>query len=204
MKYWKLCALKKVVSSKNPKLASLLSSSGSCLRAALIDLDNVLVVRKTSSHHQGSTFPSKFSSSRVFDFRVRHYVHSQQIPRRCFHKFGPLRQSASAALDILQQDNSAAPLIVDTHGARGYNRDNNWFEPDDPETPENAHTHTPVITSHFDWRKFKSSRVAFPLSTPTSRKRYPLRKITNFSPTEPGDPYHDVIQRYSEQYVDLI
>jgi len=134
-------------------------------------------------------------------FRIRYYVHSQRIPCRCFHRFGPHRQPASAALDLSPPDNFAAPLAIDTHGSRDYSMDNNWFESEDSDMVGNFNT--PVMTSRFDWRKFKSSRVAIPLSTPTRRKKYPLRKFPNFSPTEEGNPYYDNIQKYSEQCVDL-
>jgi len=130
-------------------------------------------------------------------FRIRYYVHSQQIPCRCFHRFGPYRQSASAALKPSPPDNFLPPLA----SSRDYSMDNNWFESEDPDMAENLDT--PVMTSRFDWRKFKSSRISVPFSTPTRRKRYPLRKIPNFPLTEEGDPYYDNIQTYSEQCVNL-
>jgi len=131
-------------------------------------------------------------------FRIRYYVYSQRISRRCFHRFGPHRQAASAALKTSSPDNLAAPLV---HGSRDNSMDNNWLESEDPDMA--SIFHTPVMTSRFDWRKFKSSRVATPFSTPTNRKRYPLRKIPNFPPAEEGNPYFHKIQEYSDQCVNL-
>ena len=129
--------------------------------------------------------------------RIRYYVHSQRIPWRCFHRFGPHRQPVSAALKPSPPDNFAPPLA----SSRDHSMDNNWFESEDPDMARNFHKS--VMTSRFDWRKFKSSRVSIPFSTPARRKRYPLRKFPNFSPTEEGNPYYDSIQKYSEQCVNL-
>ena len=129
--------------------------------------------------------------------RIRYYVHSQRIPWRCFHRFGPHRQPVSAALKLSPPDNFAPPLA----SSRDHSMDNNWFESEDPDMARNFHKS--VMTSRFDWRKFKSSRVSIPFSTPARRKRYPLRKFPNFSPAEEGNPYYDSIQKYSEQCVNL-
>jgi hypothetical protein len=40
-----------------------------------------------------------------------------------------------------------------------------------------------------------------PLSTPTTRKSYPRRKMPVLNPTQRGEPYFESIEKYQDQCV---
>lgn len=194
-----------VFCAKTPAtLASLISTSKSCLRAALIDFDNVLTSRKNIS-----TLSRKIIISTVArcasDMHIRQYVYSS---RRTFYQFGGFRSLHSGAqlnqkTTFQTRNPLRRPAYSNTEPKEGLLKaaEDPWLQSDEDESSfaKWASSVDPTSSLRFDWRKRSGSRE-ITLSTPDNRKRYPKRKIPAIDPLRPGEPYFDAIQNYQNQY----
>jgi hypothetical protein len=183
-------------------LASLVSTSRSYLRAALIDFDNVLKTRPSLSRKTVLSGVARGAS----DIHIRQYVYGS---RRMFYQLGGFRGlHSSVQLKPSASVEQKVPLgNVAREDAGPKNRlltaaEDPWLQPDEDDgehsTSDWISSTGPTSSLRFDWRERSLCRKII-LSTPDNRKRYPRRKIFVMEPVQHGEPYFDAIQNYQKQ-----
>jgi hypothetical protein len=183
-------------------LASLISTSRSYLRAALIDVDNALKTRSPLSPKAALSSVARCAP----DIHIRQYVYGSRSRTR--YPFRSIRNAHSgvqlkprpavdqdfpfgnaAYSDVEPERNESLPAAEDPWlQSDAQSSDSGWVSPID--------LHPQL---RFDWRKRSLCREII-LSTPDNRKRYPRRKIFVMEPIQHGEKYFDTIQSYQKQY----